>query len=283
MQFNHAIVAIRISDATILPALIEHARLGRLLIFDPTDPSTQPGDLPREEQGSYALLIAASDGDLVKVPQLPPETNRIERTVAVQWGASGGVTASMLTSYFGQSGSAMRYAARQGGVDELKRAMERSFSRRLGGVTLDKVTPADHAQDGWIELAVDFGVRQFGQLTQGRMLVMKPGTLVPDPDYVFPNKERQMPVKLGARLRKDRVTIPIPAGFTVDEMPGRLEAQSPYGTYRASWKTNGGSVIFEQSLEVKDAIAGAVEYPRIKDFFDKVSAGQSAPVVLLKR
>jgi hypothetical protein len=66
-------------------------------------------------------------------------------------------------------------------------------------------------------------------------------------------------------------------------MPDPLEVESSYGTYRASWKTSSDSVAFEQSLEVKDTIADATEYPRIKDFFDKVSAGQSAPVILSKR
>lgn len=283
MQFNHAIVAVKISPETNLPAVLEHARLGRLLIFDPTDPGTPVGDLPMEEQGSYALVIAGSEGDLVKAPQLPPETNRIDRVMSVEWNASGGVAAHMVTKYFGQSGSAMRYAAVERGLDELKRGLERSYSRRLGGVTLDKVAPADHAQEGWMELAVDFGVRQFGQFMQGRMLVIKPGSLAPDPDYIFPNKARQLPVKLAARLRKDLVTIKLPDGFTVDEMPDRVEVESPYGTYRASWKTGNGSVTFEQLLEVKDTIADAAQYSRIKDFFDKASGGQSAPVVLLKR
>jgi hypothetical protein len=88
---------------------------------------------------------------------------------------------------------------------------------------------------------------------------------------------------LSARLRKDSVTIKLPQGFTVDEMPDHIELESPYGTYRASWKTTGDSVTFEQLLEVKDTLADATEYPRIKDFFDKVSGGQNATVVLLKR
>jgi transglutaminase-like putative cysteine protease len=283
MQFNHAIVAVKVSGETNFPTVLENARLGRLLIFDPTDPSTPVGGLPREEQGSYALVIAGSDGDLVRMPQLAPETNRIERTVEAAWSGGGGVSARMLTQYFGQSGSAMRYASVEGGVDELKRDLERSFSRRLGGVTLDKVALADHARDGWIELAVDFGVRQFGQSMQGRMLVIRPGGLVPIPDYTFPNQTRRLPVKLAGRLRKDRVTIKLPDGFGVDEMPDAAEVVSSYGTYRASWKTGNGNVTFEQVLEVKDTIADAGEYARIKDFFDKVSGGQAAPVVLLKR
>jgi hypothetical protein len=66
-------------------------------------------------------------------------------------------------------------------------------------------------------------------------------------------------------------------------MPDRMALESSYGTYRVSWKASADSVTFEQSLEVKDTLAGAAEYSQIKDFFDRVSGGQSAPVVLLKR
>src|SRR5213593_1548775 len=45
-QFNHAIVAISVSDTTPRAASVEHPALGRLLFFDPTDPDTSVGDLP---------------------------------------------------------------------------------------------------------------------------------------------------------------------------------------------------------------------------------------------
>lgn len=283
MQFNHAIVAVKVSPETNLPTVVDVPRMGRLLIFDPTDPVTPVGGLPREEQGSYALVEAGLDGDLVKMPELPAAANRIERAVEVEWNGSGQLVGHMVSKYFGQSGSAMRYSSQHTAPDEFKRNLEHSFSRRLGGVTLDKITPTDHVQDDSFEVAVDFTVLQFGQLMQGRMLLFKPGMLVPDPEYLFPSKERKLPVKLSSRARKDTVTVKTPAGFAVDEIPDPAQVQGSYGTYRASWKAAGQSVRFEQSLETNDAIAEAAEYPRVKDFFDKVAGGQAAPVVLVKQ
>ena len=43
------------------------------------------------------------------------------------------------------------------------------------------------------------------------------------------------------------------------------------------------TVLEPVGLEVKEATAQVAEYPRVKDFFDKVSGGQSAPVVLVKQ
>ena len=39
-QFNHCIIAIRVGNETKAPTVIEHASLGRLLIFDATDDNT---------------------------------------------------------------------------------------------------------------------------------------------------------------------------------------------------------------------------------------------------
>src|SRR5215510_1039457 len=55
-QFNHCIIAVKVSDQTQASTIIQHPTLGRLLIFDPTDQETPIGDLPFHLQGSLALL-----------------------------------------------------------------------------------------------------------------------------------------------------------------------------------------------------------------------------------
>jgi len=281
-QFNHAIVAVKVSPETTAATVLNHPRLGRLLIFDPTDSVTPVGDLPNEEQASFALVVAGPDGDLIKMPQLPLASARIERTVDARLDQDGHLAAHSVTGYFGQSGSSVRYLTRHGGMDQLKKNLERSYSRRLGGVTLDKISPEDHALEDRMELGVDVSVGQFGQFMQQKMLVVKPGALAPDTDYVFSNKERKLPVRLESRLRQDSVVLQLPAGFAIDEIPDPVEIESPYGVYKASWKTSASSVTFEQSLEIKDTLAAPSEYAKVKGFFDRVQGGQSAPVILLK-
>ena len=59
-QFNHCIIAVKVSDQTQASTVIVHPKLGRLLIFDPTDSETPIGDLPYHMQGSLALLDSKS-------------------------------------------------------------------------------------------------------------------------------------------------------------------------------------------------------------------------------
>ncbi len=282
-QFSHAIVAIKVSPETSAPTVVEHPRLGRLLIFDPTDASTPVGDLDEDEQDSLALVVAGAEGDLVRMPLRPAGANRIDRSVKAQLERGGALAGHGVTHYFGQSASSWRSVVRRSGVDEVKRLLERSFARRLGGVELTRVNPVDQAPEGRLDLEVDFSARQFGQLLQERLLIVKPGALLPDQEYILAKKDRKLPVKLSARQRKDSVLLDLPAGFVVDELPDGVVLESPYGIYRASWKAAGEQVLFDQSLEVKAGAAPASEYGRVREFFDKVSASQASPVVLLKR
>lgn len=283
MQFNHAIVAVKVSPETAADTVVNQPGVGRLLLFDPTDPVTPVGDLPSDEQGSLALLVASTNGDLIRMPQLPVSSGRIERKVQASMDANGHLSAHVVTEYFGPAGSSVRYLASHGGADRLKQNLERGYARRLGGVDLDKISPVDHASEDRMELAVDLGVGQFGQFMQEKMLVLKPGVLTPDTDYTFANKQRRLPVRLESGLRKDSVVIQLPAGFAVDEIPDPVEIEGPYGAYRASWKFANGSVTFNQSLEIKQTVAPVTEYPKVKDFFDKIAGGQNEPIVLLKK
>src|SRR6185436_6707243 len=80
-QFNHCIIAVKVGDETRSPTVIQDARLGRLLIFDPTAEETPVGDLPSYLQGSLALIDAREIDALTKMPTTPPESNLLDRRI----------------------------------------------------------------------------------------------------------------------------------------------------------------------------------------------------------
>lgn len=281
MQFNHAIVAIKLNPGVESTAVIEHPKLGRLLIFDPTDPFTKVGSLDEEEQGSYALIVAPHDGALVKLPQLPPAANRIELTVEGKMTADGQAEGHVASRYFGQSASTWRAASKQDSAGDVKKTLEAVFARRLGsGVNLEHVQISDNSES--LDLALDLRVTHFAQNLMGNLLVLKPGSLAPDPGYNFPKVERTQPIQLDARLRTDKVTFHLPPGFAVDDMPSVVDVAGPYGSYHATWKAAGDVITLEQTLEVKPVTVPAAEYAKVRDFFDRVTGGQYAAVVLAK-
>lgn len=282
-QFNHVIVAAKVSSKVNLPTVIDHPKLGRLLFFDPTAESTQVGSLPRDEQGSLALVIAGAQGELLKMPQMPPSANRVERIISAEMTEAGTAKATMRSEYFGESASSWRLAASKRDADDIKHVMERSLARRVGGITLENLTSEDKPKQDRFDMSVAYSANQLGQLMQGKMLIVRPGLLTVAPNYVFTKKERTLPVSLEALARKDVIEIHVPSQFTVDELPDPVEETSPYGTYKASWKVKENTISFEQSLEVKETLAEKAQFADVRAFFERVSSGQAEAVVLMKR
>lgn len=69
---------------------------------------TPVGDLPRAEQGSYALVVAPELGSLLAMPLISAAENRIDSTVDAAVDPSGRVEVQYRREYYGQSGTGLR-------------------------------------------------------------------------------------------------------------------------------------------------------------------------------
>jgi Domain of Unknown Function with PDB structure (DUF3857)/Transglutaminase-like superfamily len=283
MQFNHAIVAVRVSEAVKLPTVLGDTPLGRLLIFDPTDRVTPLGDLPEDEQGSHALVIAGARGALLTMPLLPANASRIESAVTAAMNADGSLEAKIERQYFGQSGVSLRRIEILRGNEELKKRFERGLSRRLGGTTLNRVSSEGHPDGNRVSVDLDLTVRRFGENMRGNLFLVRPGLLTTGGDYSFSSKPRSSPVKLESDLRQNSIHIKLPPGFKLDELPEQSKIESPYGTLEATWAVRDGEIVMNETLEIRETVVPASDYARVRAFFDSVAGAQGAPVVLVKQ
>jgi hypothetical protein len=67
-QFDHVIVAIKVSDQLRAESVAKYRTFGRLLFFDPTDQHIQFGRLPARDLGIQTLIVAGENGQLVQMP-----------------------------------------------------------------------------------------------------------------------------------------------------------------------------------------------------------------------
>jgi hypothetical protein len=280
-QFNHAIVAVKVSPEVKIPTVIDAGALGRLLIFDPTDPITPVGDLPDDEQGSHALVIAGAQGALITMPVLPPAANRIESSIAGSVDLDGQLKATVARQYYGQSSIPWRGIEMARGGAEVRKRFERVFARRLAGATVGKFDAK--VNDEGMKADVELSAERFAQNMQGQLYMVRPGLLGSGgADYAFPSKARTAPVQLNADLRKDSIHLKLPAGFKPDEIPQPEKIESKYGSLNATWAVRDGEAVLDMTLEIKEVTAPASEYAQVRDFFDKVSGAQGSAIVLVK-
>ena len=282
-QFNHCIIAVKVSDETKASTIIEHPKLGRLLIFDPTDGETPLGDLPYYLQGSLALLDSKSSTELIRMPITPPEMNQLERVATLQLDASGAIAGTIQENANGQIAAKFRTEFRQLSKPDYNDMIERWLTAGATAARLNKIEPSDDAGDGKFTLNVEFSATQYAQLMQDRLLVFKPAVVSRRESLSLTATQRKHPVVLRANAYSETVKVQLPAGFAVDEVPDAVKLETPFGSYTTSYEVVNGELIFKRQLSQRATTIPAAQYDVVRKFFERIRAAENAPVVLARK
>ncbi|HXQ71042.1 MAG TPA: DUF3857 and transglutaminase domain-containing protein [Pyrinomonadaceae bacterium] len=281
-QFNHCIIAVKVSDSTQASTVIQHPKLGPLLIFDPTDSETPIGDLPDHMQGSLALLDSKIATELVTMPTTPPEMNQLERIATLQLQADGAIAGQILENAKGQVAVEFRSQYRQLSKPEYHGLIERWLTAGATSARVDKIEPSDNAGDGKFTLNVQFSAQSYGQLMQGRLLVFKPAVVSRRESLSLTAAQRKHPVVLNANAYSETVKVQLPAGFAVDEVPDPVKLETAFGAYTTSYEVVNGELVFKRQLSVKATTIPAAQYDAVRKFYESIRAAENAPVVLAR-
>ena len=282
-QFNHCIIAVKVSDDTKTATVINHPKLGRLLIFDATDPYTPVGDLPDYEQGSEALIIAGDKGGLSKMPITPPESNAWERNVEVNLTDDGNIKGLISEHSTGQQSTYARAMFRLLSNSDFNKRIEGWLTRGATAASLIKLTSEDKQIDASFNLDVEFSAPRYAQSMQGRLLVFKPAIVNRSNSIYLTEKTRAHPVMLDAESFSETATFTLPAGFVVDEMPDAVSLDTPFGKYNTNYAVKDGKLVFTRKLVMNRTTVPVEKYNSVKDFYSKILAAEQSPVVLLKK
>jgi hypothetical protein len=254
---------------------MKHPKLGKLLIFDPTDPDIPCGSVPEYEQRSYALLAAGDAGDLIRTPGgATTSDNRLERQVEVSLAANGSISVSILELSVGEAAMEERREFHHLSQAEYAKMIERWIERGVKGVSVSKIQPIDNETE--FKLGLEFAAAGYAQLMMGRMLVFKPA-LVPRRDSAFLPGGRKYPI-----VYNDTIRVNLPPAFKVDEMPPPQKLASSAGTYRASCEAKEGELLFTRTLELNASTDSGNPKTRAT-FFDRIQTAEQSPVVLVRR
>lgn len=282
-QFNHAIIAVKVADETNAPTIMAHPKLGRLLVFDATDPYTPVGDLPEYLQGSQALIMAGELGGLAKMPVTPPETNLLERIIEVNLGGDGSIKGNIKEIASGQESTVFRAQQRTLSAGDYNKMIEDWLTRGATGAQLGKITQQDKQLTASFDLDVEFSAPRYAQLMQQRLLVFKPVIVSRRGGVFLTEPKRDQPVMLDANAMKETVTFNLPSGFVVDEMPDAVNLEMPFGKYTTRYEVKDNKLVFTRSLVTSRTTIPVEKYNSVKDFYTKIMAAEQSPVVLAKK
>lgn len=282
-QFNHCIVAVKVSDETKAPSVLTHPTLGRLLIFDATDPYTPIGDLPKDEQGSLALISHKDSTSLIEMPIVPPELNGLKRSVEISLNTEGGIAGKLNEKTIGQTAVIERARRRSLSASEYNRMIENWMSRGATGAKATKIESKDNQQDGNFNLDVEFTASSYAQIMQDRLMVFKPAVVGRLERLSFTEGKRIHPFMIDATTYSESVKIKLPPGFAIDEVPDSTNLETDFGKYTANYEVSGDSLVFTRSLRLNRSTIPADKYETVRSFFGRIHAAEQSPVVLMKK
>ncbi|MEQ1644813.1 MAG: DUF3857 domain-containing protein [Pyrinomonadaceae bacterium] len=282
-QFNHCIIAVKVSDSTVSSTVMDHPKLGRLLIFDATDPFTPVGDLPDYLQGSHALIIAGDNGGLSKMPLVPAENALLDRRIEATISAEGEIRGTIQERAKGQTSTIFRREMRDLSANDYRKALEGWLTRGAAGAQLLKVSQKDRPEDAAFDLDVEFMAPRYAQIMQGRLFVFKPVFVGRRRDIEFTETTRNAPVEIDSSAVTETSTFNLPAGFVVDETPDAVDLSSAFGKYSTRYEIKGQQLIFARKLVTNRTIIPADKYDTVRAFYSKIRDAEQSPVVLIKK
>ncbi|HWY09182.1 MAG TPA: DUF3857 and transglutaminase domain-containing protein [Candidatus Acidoferrales bacterium] len=285
--FNHEILAIRLPDDLkdpSLAAIVTPPKLGRLLIFDPTDEMTPFGQLSGSLQANYGLLVTPDGGELLQLPQLSPETSGVRRSGKLALSPNGTLSGEVQELRFGDTGAYQRYVLRAAAQDKDRiKPIETALSHSLASFQITKATIGNlHVQDQPFVYTYSFTADRYAK-PAGTLLIVRPRVLGNKSSDILERKEpRKYPVEFdGPQKDIDVYEITLPAGYEVDELPPPSDADYSFASYHSKTEVQGNVLRYKRTYEIKELSVPTSKLNDLKALY-RIIAGDERNTAVLK-
>ena len=288
IRFDHAILAIQLPDSVpdnSLYAVVKDPKLGRILFFDPTNEYVPLGYLPWYLQDNYGLMVTPDGGQLMSLPLLPPSTNRLLRTAHFDLSTSGDLSGSVQEVRWGGPAEQSRRAylevppaQRAKIIEEFVGTFMNIFS--VTGATLGNLEKYDDT------LSIDYKFTAQGYAkSAGNLLIVRPRVVGSKESYLQTllnaKKPRMYPIEFNEATRQDDVfDINLPAGYVVDELPGPVQAECEYASYKSNVQVKDNVLHYQRTYVVKDVMVPTMKLKDVRDFFHQMATDEQSSAVL---
>jgi len=254
--FNHVVVAIPTG--------------GAFAYIDPSTPGLPTGKLPAVLQGAVGVLVTPDSGELVTLPEDPPEDNVADVRYELKLSADGALTGQLKGSFTGV------FAARARSVLELEEQQQvEAFTAMLFGDAAgdprvkrglsitDVFRVASRSKD---DKGRDEAVTLQSRLVPGRtgdVLVMD--DIAGRPLAFLWREGRKSPVFFGARgTFVVRVDVKLPPELGVEGLPVSVDKAGPLLDVQERWAIADGTVTYIRTIKTNERVVAADRYDELR-------------------
>jgi tetratricopeptide (TPR) repeat protein len=272
-RFNHAIARVELPSGPVW--------------VDATADQMELGGLPSEDQGVPALVIDDATTDLVLTPSLSEDRNRLEDTCRATLRPDGGLSGNMELSASGDLAWLLRTLLRkvpESGREQMLRGMATAIAENATyeSGAIERLEDPDQP----LLLRFRYHIDMYSTTAGSFLLARVPWgqTKMGDVERLLSGAERQQDLET-SMLRgqyRSSVRLELPAGYTPQELQPEVRGETPWGSYRVSYRMEGNTLVADSDVRIKPLRVPARDFPGYAEFLRAVDRETRRQIVLKK-
>ena len=284
--FNHVILAVKLPEGISeerYQAVVNHPKLGKLLIFDPTDDKTPVGRLRGDLQSNFALLVTPDGGELLKTPQLSSAGNGIGHAGKLVLEPNGALHGELSVTRSGDFASWERYGQLEvkDSKDRIKR-IEQEVAHSIGmfDITSAKMTNLEQT-DLPFSYTFTMIARSYAKQA-GNLLVLRPRVMgIRSSDLLEEKEPRKFPVIFpGPEKDVDSFEISLPAGYEVEDLPPPVDVDYSFASYHSKTEKKDNILLYTRTFEIKELTVPMEKLDELKKLYRAIASDERNTAVL---
>jgi len=229
-----------------------------------------------------ALLIDETGGTIVRTPNYRKNENLQVRNVEAIVEDNGNLKARSLTRYTGLQQDALQGLVRGGSRDNIMKAMRGRFDLP----TYDVVDVQFKEEPGRVPAlseTIDLTVTGYAQAS-GKRLFVVPNVLTRSGVKLATDSARNFDIELDYDyLDTDTVTMRVPDGYEVENMPKPVTVQSKFGAYSNAFAFDNNMITYTRIVQQNQGRYPPADYKELSEFYQAIHKSDRVKIVLKKK
>ena len=226
--------------------------------------------------------MTASGGELIHLPLLSPDSNRLDREGKFTLQADGSLSGSITERLTGTHASRLRGMLVTKNESERKKSVDEWLGDSLRNVSVQQLSFAalSARQE---DLTMNFQMSTSGYSQRSGALVLVRTRVLGEKGLDLDWARRKLPVQLaGPTSEKDTFEITLPTGYAVDDLPDPKVIDVGFATYKSKIEANGSTVRYSREYVVKEPYVGMDKLADLHKLENAIYEDELATAVLKK-
>jgi len=274
-RFNHAIVAVPRKD-------------GKMLWLDPTSATCPFGELPAGDQGQHALVVIQGKSKLLKTPASQPDDNARRITIDCELTPEGEVKGTVEMVFTGIVAQIFRGALKSRSAGQRIAGLKQMAAVAAGGAVRfsEESVSGVEMGEGPLRFRARFQSDEYASGSGDQIALTPPGVHLYDAMLLqlTAAEDRHTAVNMGAAMAvQSKVSIKLPGGYTVANMPADNCSQGKSVRYCSRYSQTGGVLLVEYEFAAIAPHIPIAEYPLLKKIVKAKRAAQRKQLLVTKK